>query len=115
MDLGRAEGARDTRRERDGREAGERRSDHGKVRREGEGEDTGGHNRGSESGSGSGGGIKPGDFEWGEILGEGSYSRVRKAVRRSSGDVFAIKVVEKADQDEVNRRGGKLESIRQCW
>ena len=46
-----------------------------------------GQRQGSSKGS-SGSGVKPGDFDWGEVLGEGSYSRVRRATRRSTGEVL---------------------------
>ena len=35
------------------------------------------------------------DFEWGEDLGEGSFGTVRRAKLRSSGEEFAIKILEK--------------------
>ena len=63
----------------------------------GQGGENGGstYSRGSPGSrtSSSGGGVKPADFDWGEILGEGSYSTVRKATRRRFDYVCARAVV----------------------
>ena len=53
---------------------------------------------GGRGGGGSGVGDKPApkDFEWGDEIGEGSFSRVVRATHRESREVYAVKVVEKA-------------------
>ena len=40
--------------------------------------------------------VSGSDFEWGEVLGEGSYSKVVRARRKATGELFAVKMVEKA-------------------
>ena len=84
----RSEGGREA-----GREGGRRSSEGERGRQDGDESceeskrlDSG--DSGGGGGGGSGGSIKPGDFNWGEILGEGSYSRVRRATRRATGEVF---------------------------
>ena len=32
--------------------------------------------------------MKPGDFEWGEVVGEGSYSLVRKVTRTTTSHIL---------------------------
>ena len=32
--------------------------------------------------------MKPGDFEWGEVVGEGSYSLVRKVTRATTSHIL---------------------------
>ena len=77
-----------------GRDGGRRGSEGERGRQHGdEGGEEGGRRDSGESGGGGGGSgssIKPGDFNWGEILGEGSYSRVRKATRLATGEVFCV-------------------------
>lgn len=76
----------------DGREAaegrGERRGDERHKQEQ----------RGGRSGGGSGVGDKPApkDFEWGDEIGEGAFSKVVRATHRESRVVYAVKVVEKA-------------------
>ena len=42
------------------------------------------------------------DFTFMNILGRGAYGRVAKAVRKETGEVFAIKIVEKSHLQRVN-------------
>ena len=64
-------------------EGSERRSQHGG----GEGEHVATVERDRSSG-GSAGSVKPGDFEWGEVVGEGSYSLVRKVTRATTSHIL---------------------------
>lgn len=73
----------------DGREAaegrGERRGDERHKQEQ----------RGGRSGGGSGVGDKPApkDFEWGDEIGEGAFSKVVRATHRESRVVYAVKVL----------------------
>ena len=68
-----------------------RRTPEGSERRSQNGGGEGGHaatgERDRSSGS-SAGSVKPGDFEWGEVVGEGSYSLVRKVTRRMTSHIL---------------------------
>jgi hypothetical protein len=65
----------------------------------------------------------PSSFEWGEVLGEGSFGRVRVATDTLTGEQYAVKIVSKrlqgrdrtaAIEDEV-RRAGRCRGRRWRW
>ena len=45
--------------------------------------------------------LCPTDFEFKSILGRGAYGRVARAIRKDTGEVFAIKIVEKLHLQKV--------------
>ena len=68
-----------------------RRTLEGTERRSQNGGGEGGHVATGErdrSSGGSAGSVKPGDFEWGEVVGEGSYSLVRKVTRTTTSHIL---------------------------
>mmetsp|Transcript_4 Transcript_4/g.3 ORF Transcript_4/g.3 Transcript_4/m.3 type:complete len:419 (-) Transcript_4:36-1292(-) len=47
--------------------------------------------------------LEPRDFQFVEILGRGAYGRVAKAVRKETGETFAVKIIEKAHLKKENK------------
>lgn len=47
--------------------------------------------------------LEPQDFQFVEILGRGAYGRVAKAIRKDTGETFAVKIIEKAHLKKENK------------